>query len=73
MLSVAVKDGTPKKYDLEGLAVEIVAEWEELGRRLLDNNEAELYAIHHQNEKLPYCVACVVHRESSGCLWFYKF
>ena len=52
VLSVAVEDGTPKKYDLERLAEEIVAKWEELGRRLLDNNEAELYAIDHQNEKL---------------------
>jgi len=29
-----------------------VAEWKELGRRLLENSEAELYAIDHQNEKL---------------------
>jgi len=33
--------------------VEIVAEWKEVGRRLLNNNEAELYAIDHENKKLP--------------------
>lgn len=54
VLSVAVKDGTPENYDLEGLALEVVAQWTELGRRLLDSNEAELYAIEfgQENEKL---------------------
>ena len=32
--------------------MEIVAQWRELGRRLLGNDEAKLYAIHHENEKL---------------------
>jgi len=47
-----VKVGAPEKEDLEGLAMEIVAEWKELGRRLLKNNEVVLCAIHHQNERL---------------------
>lgn len=53
-LGVAVKDGAPEKDDLEGLAVKIVANWKELGRRLLDkdNDEAELYAIDLENAKL---------------------
>ena len=32
--------------------MEIVEEWKELGRLLLDNNEAELYAIGEENKKL---------------------
>jgi len=32
--------------------LKIVEEWKELGRRLLDNNEAELYAIDEENKKL---------------------
>ena len=32
--------------------MEIVAEWTELGRRLLDNNEAELYAIDEEIKRL---------------------
>ena len=47
-----MKDGTPEKDVLERLAVEIVAEWKEVGRRLLNNNEAELCAIDHENKKL---------------------
>ena len=53
VISVAVKDGAPEKDDLEGLAKDIVAEWKELGRRLLDNNEAELYAIDEEIKRLP--------------------
>ena len=33
------------------MAKEIVAEWIELGRRLLENDEATLYAIDKENEK----------------------
>ena len=51
VLSVTVKEGTPEDDDLEGLAEEIVAEWIELGRRLLKNHEANLYAIDKENEK----------------------
>ena len=47
-----MKDGTPEKDVLERLAVEIVAEWKEVGRRLLNNNEAELDAIDHENKKM---------------------
>ncbi len=51
VLWVTVKEGTPEDDDLQGLAMEIVEEWKELGRRLLDNDEAKLYAIHKENEK----------------------
>ena len=52
VLSVTANDGTPENYDLEGLALDVVKEWEKLGRRLLENNEAELYAIGQENEEL---------------------
>ena len=53
VLSYAVlKEGVPENKDLEGLAQKIVAEWKELGRRLLKSEaEEELYAIDKQNDK----------------------
>ncbi|XP_078383234.1 uncharacterized protein LOC144665807 isoform X1 [Oculina patagonica] len=46
-----VKEGTPEKDDLERLAKEVVKEWKVLGRRLLENDEAALDAIHKDNEE----------------------
>ena len=33
--------------------MKIVAEWRKLGRRLLENDEAALEAIHRENEECP--------------------
>ena len=44
-----MKEGIPKDEDLEGLAMEIAAQWRNLGRRLLRN--AALDAIHKENEE----------------------
>ncbi len=51
VLLVSVKEGTPEKDDLERLAKEVVKEWKVLGRRLLENDEAALDAIHKDNEE----------------------
>ncbi|KAL9961838.1 hypothetical protein ACROYT_G030865 [Oculina patagonica] len=47
----AVKGGTPENDDLERLAKEVVKEWKVFGRRLLENDEAALDAIHKDNEE----------------------
>lgn len=51
VLSLAVKEGTPVNDDLEGLANEIINEWKKLGRRLMENADAVLYAIDKRNEE----------------------
>jgi len=50
VLSVAVKEGIPVNDDLEGLANEII-EWKKLGRRLMENADAVLYAIDKRNDE----------------------
>ncbi len=45
-----VKEGTPTDEDMQRLAKEIPKDWRNLGRRLLENNEAALDAIDKNNE-----------------------
>ncbi|KAL9961939.1 hypothetical protein ACROYT_G030983 [Oculina patagonica] len=46
-----IKEGTPEKVDLERLAQKIPDHWKKLGRRLLENDEEALNAIHKENEE----------------------
>ena len=49
VLSVAVKEGSPTDDYLEELAHEIINEWRNLGRRLLESGESSLDAIDKEN------------------------